>query len=341
MSKAADIYLAAIRFDAELATGEEKALLTLLGEWRGAKGRIQERLDALQQVRVQVKRNPHNRVYSIWQEQRLTELVGQIDTEISSLLQKVGDLTIIQQEEGMQASESHAKQLALWQVEDIDRPALSASWSSLPRQAFTAQVGFLGDGSPLQDLITKIASETTGKARSALLDAIAQGWGARKTARALYEVTDTSLGRALLIARTETARAYREAAHLTFEANAELLHGWMWCASLDKRTCAGCLAKHGSLHPVTERLMDHPAGRCVAVPVTEGSPLLDEPIPSADDWLRKLSERDQVLILGSQQAREAWLSGEVSLEEFAGVRRSQRWGDSIYRRSISEIKKTK
>lgn len=335
-----DIYQAAIRLDAELAAGEERALLAILTQWQAARERIQERLDALQRVRNQRERSPHNRVYGLWQDERLTELVGQINEEIGSLLRQIGDLAIIQQEVAMLASTDHARQLALMQQgrsELASQREFSATWHTLPRQAFTAQVGFLADGSPLQELLAKIAGETTEKARAALLDAIAQGWGARKTAKALYQVTDASLGRALLIARTETARAYREAAHMTFEANAELLNGWMWVASLDKRTCAGCLAKHGSIHPTHERLMDHPAGRCVAVPVTQESPLIGEPPPSADAWLRTLSERDQVLILGSEEAWQAWLTGKVSLEEFAGVRRSPRWGDSIYRRSLKEI----
>ena len=338
--EAQNVYTVSIRLDAEVAAGEERALLATLAQWQAARERIQERLDALQRVRNQRERSPHNRIYGLWQDERLTELVGQINEEIGSLLRQMGDLAIIQQEVAMLASTSHAKQLALMQLKAPESD-LATTWNALPRQAFLAQVGFLGDGSPLLELLTRIAGETTEKARAVLLDAIAQGWGARKTAKALYQVTDASLGRALLIARTETARAYREAAHMTFEANAEVLTGWMWVASLDKRTCAGCLAKHGSIHPTTERLMDHPAGRCVAVPVTQESPLLDEPPPSADAWLRKLSERDQVLILGSEEARQAWLTGKVSLEEFAGVRRSPRWGDSVYRRSLKEIHDTR
>jgi hypothetical protein len=38
---------------------------------------------------------------------------------------------------------------------------------------------------------------------------------------------------------------------------------WWWQSSLDKKTCAFCIAMHGTAHPLGEPMVSHPNCRCV------------------------------------------------------------------------------
>lgn len=136
------------------------------------------------------------------------------------------------------------------------------NFNRLPVGATNAMIGFAGNGAPLLDLLIKDYPKTATALTQALVNGAAQGWNPRKTAREMMRAMGGNLDRALVIARTEQFRAYRAAAQIGFEANADILDGWVWSSALDPRTCPVCWAMHGSVHPVTEVMQDHVCGRC-------------------------------------------------------------------------------
>lgn len=153
----------------------------------------------------------------------------------------------------------------------------------------------------------------------------------------------TGLVRALLVSRTETLRAYREAAHRNYEANADVVEGWIWHATLTTRTCAACWAMHGSFHRLDERLDDHPNGRCAPVPAVKPWKALGYDIPdnrpvieSGEAAFARLTAQEQERVLG-KAAYAAFADGAVSLADFAGRRHSDDWGTTLARRSLREM----
>lgn len=173
--------------------------------------------------------------------------------------------------------------------------------------------------------------------KRALSAGVAAGEHPEQAARRM--VTDTrgafngGMHRARVLARTEMLDAYRAAAAETRRANADLVSGWQWIASLSSRTCPACWAMHGTIHPLTEDgPNDHHAGRCTAVPVLKPMEGVDDPAPiGAPDpavAFGRLTEAEQLRVLGPTRF-EAWQAGDYPISAWVMDRHNPGWRDSI------------
>lgn len=175
--------------------------------------------------------------------------------------------------------------------------------------------------------------------RRELIRGVAAGSNPRTTAARIIRRAEGrfngGLSRALNIARTETLDAHRAAAALGQQAHADVLAGWQWWASLDKRTCPSCLAQHGSIHPLSEPgPNDHQQGRCARVPVTKswaelGFDIPEPPslVPDAGDWFGSQPSEVQLEILGPTRWT-AWQRGDFPMSSWSVKRSTPGWRDS-------------
>lgn len=200
-------------------------------------------------------------------------------------------------------------------------------------RATESLIGYASDGSPLADVL---ADASRGQAR-AMTDVLARnvalGVNPRVTARQLRDMFGTVLRRAQTIARTETVRAFREASHLSMEANDDVIDGWIWISALSTRTCVACFVMHGTWHPTKERLQDHPAGICVASPHIKGRA---KPTPNGEARFRQLTDAQQRAALGNAKYA-AWQDGAFDFRDLARTHESDRWGKSVRERSLTAI----
>jgi hypothetical protein len=117
----------------------------------------------------------------------------------------------------------------------------------------------------------------------------------------------------------------------------------VWVAALGPRSCAACVAMHGSFHPVTERLDGHPNCRCTMVPRTkawedlglEGVPDTRPQVGRGGDWLDEQPEAVRREILGVTGA-EAYDRLEVDVQDFVGRKQHARWGSMRHARSLTD-----
>jgi SPP1 gp7 family putative phage head morphogenesis protein len=318
------IFHASTQFDNLLLRREKDAQIRLVRAYGEAWQRIEAELARVQQqIRRLEAEGDSARGRRIFRE-RLLALKQQALAEHSSLLRGAAQETERLQADGVRAAGAHAEQLAAMQVPKEELPALRAAWNRLPAEALQAQVGFLSDGSPLLDVLLRVAGEATQEFGHTLATGIALGWNPRRTARELRRTFGTAANRALMIARTESLRSYREATYRNYAANADVLDGWVWNAHLGRRTCAACLAMHGTKHPLSERLQDHPNGRCSMIPLAKGFAELGlsdvaqtrrQTLPDAAMWLRAQDSGTQALVLGSIKAARAFQEDRVSLAD--------------------------
>lgn len=188
--------------------------------------------------------------------------------------------------------------------------------------------------------LTRPLSERAAEVmRQELVRAIPAGDSPAATARRMLNRLEGGfnggLTRALVITRTELIDASRAGAAAQQQANADVLAGWLWSATLDATTCPSCWAMHGTEFPLDEDgPLDHQQGRCVRLPVTktwrELGYDLDEPpsvIPDAQQVFADLSPADQMAVMGPGRL-DALQSGRMGWDDLSARRTTDGWRDS-------------
>jgi len=344
------IYQIERRFQRDLLRRERSAASEMVKYYGQIWGQIQRQLTELTR-KISEARAAGEEVSPAWlfQQQRLESLQLQVEVKLRDFARYAEDIIRSQQDKAIAAAQDHAEQLVMASL-GKPPPGIVLRWDRLPQEAVQDIVGFLQDGSPLRTLLDDLPGEAGQAVADALVRGVALGLNPREVARQVRREMGMSLTRALRIARTETLRAYREASLRSYRANRDIIKGWIWHAHLGPRTCAACIAMHGTVHRLDEKLDDHPNGRCAPIPLTKswkelgqeyGIDLSDLPdtrvqVERGTDWFARQPEDVQRRILG-HAGYEAWRAGAVRLEDFVGRKRSKEWGPHRYRRSLREL----
>lgn len=184
--------------------------------------------------------------------------------------------------------------------------------------------------------------------RRALIAGVATGAHPTEAARAMVGQVEGAfnggLTRAINIARTEMLDAYRHTSAAVHAANADVLDGWTWVATLDRRTCPSCWAMHGTHHPLDQAgPWDHQQGRCARMPKVKSWAELGIPgvegedlTPDAEKVFAALPPDDQLAIMGP--GRLALLTaGRINWADLAVRRDNQAWRPSYVPRPVREL----
>jgi hypothetical protein len=194
---------------------------------------------------------------------------------------------------------------------------LRAGWQRVPVESVETISGMTGTGSPLRRALTeRLGAAVALDLADRLVEGIALGRNPRDIFR---EGMAQGLTWSLSTVRTAQIYAYREATRANYRANRDVVSGWKWKATFDGRTCASCLAQHGTLHSVDEVLNDHHQGRCTMIPVVPLAQQLGIPEPDmgdAETWLRGRTEAEQRAQLGPGVWKE-WSAGRVGLRDLS------------------------
>jgi len=264
----------------------------------------------------------------LYQQQRLATILRQVQNEVIGFAGTANGTIEQIQREAIAMGLDHAETLFTL---GTNGTSLSGGFAKLPAQAASDLVGFAADGSPLSDLLAKLAPGAADAVKQALFSGIVRGSGAEVMAREVFDSLGGNMARSLLIARTETLRAYREASQRFYENNTDVISGWTWVASVSLRTCAACWAMNGSVHSVDEQFSSHPGCRCTTVPNTP----LSTPIKAGPAQFAALPEAQQEKILGPLKF-EAYKSGRITLQDLVGAITNKGWGMSLYERSLKD-----
>lgn len=217
--------------------------------------------------------------------------------------------------------------------------AIRASWVRVPTESVETMLGMMQPDSPLRSaLVNRLGTVVADQMRDALVSGIARGLNPRAIVR---DAAGQGLTISLTTARTAQLNAYRYATAANYQANRDIVSGWRWLASLGPRTCASCLAMHGTIHPVDEPLNDHHNGRCTAVPIVPLATKLGLPEPdigNAETYLRGLPEAAQKAQLGPG-VWEEWNSGRVKLSSLTTTYEDSVWGTMRRAPTLTELVK--
>lgn len=196
-------------------------------------------------------------------------------------------------------------------------------------------------GAPLGQLLDQLPGHAAEAARGTLIEGVALGHGTRRIAADLKQAFAGNLVRALRISRTETIGAYRRSAIARYQSASNVVTEWVWVASLSARTCAACIAQHGSRHPLDEAFASHPACRCSPAPVSRSWAELgfaDIPetrldVESGETWFARQPATTQKQILGPGK-HTAYIEGRIALTDLVEPTSSPVWGAGLRERSL-------
>lgn len=193
-----------------------------------------------------------------------------------------------------------------------------------------------------------ISAEATEAIRRSLIKGVATGVNPHQAAREMVRRVEGDfnggLARAQNIARTEMLDAYRDASDHVHQANHDVLDGWTWIATLDRRTCPSCWGMHGTHHPLTQPgPWDHQSGRCARMPKLKswrelGIDLdeLEDQIPDAQQLFDDMDEVDQRAIVGP--GRLAMMkAGKITLADIPALRQNAGWRPSYVPRNLGQL----
>jgi hypothetical protein len=133
------------------------------------------------------------------------------------------------------------------------------------------------------------------------------------------------------VLRTLQFAAYRDAATIQFIANSDIIEYILRVAVLDNRTCAACVALHGTKWPADHIVDDHHRGRCIGVPSVLGN--RREVAQTGEEWLLEQDEEVQRTILGGATWR-AWTAGAIELGDVVGSYEDGVFGGMVRTRSL-------
>lgn len=136
---------------------------------------------------------------------------------------------------------------------------LSAAFNQINVGAVESMIGFAGDGSPLYDLLKASYGDATNGLLDGLINGLARGQSATQIAGYMANGMGMGLDRALLIALTESSRAYRTGSTKQYR-DSGVVTGFI--RLVKKATaCAACLMLDGEHIDIMDELTDHPRGK--------------------------------------------------------------------------------
>ena len=136
----------------------------------------------------------------------------------------------------------------------------------------------------------------------------------------------------LRTAKTAIAYAGRDAAIMSYSTRPDIIEGWIWESALLPTTCMGCIAMHGTFHPLTERLNDHQSGYCWPKPAVKGRP----DFTSGEEWFRNLGKETQIKMMGPSKYA-AWRAGQFDFRDLVTTYEDDTWGGMVRENSLKGI----
>ncbi len=229
---------------------------------------------------------------------------------------------------------------------DMGAKALDAAGVLFGRPAIEQVQALINyvDSAAFQQRLRRYGSTYAGEVSDTILSMAAQGKDPRKIARAVRDLMrGQPLNDAQRMVRTVQLWGARRGQQSIFQKNADVVLGWLWSSARDKRTCFGCLAKHGSKHPITEVLNDHHLGRCAMVPLTpswadlgfeDGTDLTV--VETGEAWFGTLPETEQRGMMGPARWT-AWKDGAFTFDQLAQPYQNDVYGEMIGEASLVEL----
>lgn len=323
-------------YRAQLQSYEQLADHSLNGGFASALQVIGPQLERLyQQIAAKQQSGEDIPVSWLYEQRRLQALTALIEGQINHYAALSQATVGHMQQQGLLLGQQSAQQ----QLQATVPPGVHWTFG-IPHPGAIANIV-----SSTERLFSGMGTEAATAAKNALIRAITLGENPQAVARDLQQALQIARYRVLTIARTEMLNAYRGAQLANYQANSDVVGGWVWSAALFPRTCAACIAMNGTVHDVSEPFASHPNCRCSPVPKTNSWASILGPlgidtsnipetsvnIPSGVSWFNDQSAATQLAILGPGKYA-AFQNGTLNLSDLVGYS-----DGGVYEKSLKEL----
>jgi SPP1 gp7 family putative phage head morphogenesis protein len=306
-------------FRVALGLREDALVESMAGQWLEIESRLDAQIGLLaREMADLVAEGKPITEQLVWRQERYQYLKSQMQTEIAKY-NATAVKTISQAQTGNALLGIDAAQAAI----TTQIGPFGTNWNRINVEAVQNMIGFAGDGSPLKSLLAEDYPDAVDGLLKALINGVARGQSPVQTAREMKDGMAGGLQRALVIARTETARAYRMASTEQYRQSG-VVRGFRRLV-FRQTACMACLMLDGELFDVASEMDDHPNGKCCAIPMVAG--VADPTWETGKQWFAKLTPEEQEAKMGPGMFA-AWKDGKIDLSDLAAKQHSDTWGDS-------------
>ena len=188
----------------------------------------------------------------------------------------------------------------------------------------------------LSDLLGGLGAEASQAVQAALIRAVSLGESVASIAKTIMDSLNTSLFRALTVARNVLVDGFRNAFMGTGRVSDAPI-GWYWITDLTGNPCIACVLMSGTKHSIDEDQDSHTNCACGQEFFTAQDEQDDGDMQSGEDWFNEQDSSTQQDIFGSSTRYNAWKTGKVSLQDMMGVHHDPQYGKSIYVKSLKQL----
>ena len=322
----------AIRLQREAVNRSEKDILRQMArQWLPIHHYLEEQFGALMKL-IKAKQNAGEDVpiEYIYSQQRYQDMLRQSAEAIRQYNRAVRKIITGAEADAVEIGNANAKQLV--NIAEPDDPM----WTRINKRETRIISGMLSEQSPLSRLLDKSFSQTRTEIDKALLIGLGTGQGSSWIAEQLSKAGQVPLERALLIARTEVNRAYRQANLETMRSSRAVRGYRRMC--YPPTACFACLMMDGEYYDKAEDFSDHPNGKCSAVPVTKHfDPANDKNWERGQDWFARQDEATQRKLMGPGRF-DLWKQSGVDPRDMVWIKPNKVWGGSPAVRTLEELR---
>ena len=320
-------------FEAALEQNDMSAADEMGRQWLAIEARLEPQVAALANEITQLRTSGQVVTEAMLLKQaRYQSLLKQIDLEIK-VFNRTSGVPIISNGQAIDAELGLKAAQEAIRAAYFDSGQVGGAFDVLHVDAVQKMVGFASDGSPLHSLLAKDYADAVDGVTKALIGGVARGLGPLAVAREMRDGMGMGLDRALLIARTEMLRSYRQASLDQYKAAGVVTKYMRRCAN-DERSCVECLAEDGMIMDTDALFDSHPDCRCFVIPILEGEPLPE--MQTGEEWLAAQPEAYQKEILGPGRF-ELYQNG-MPLIDMVDVVQDPDWGPTLELKTLGELR---
>ena len=276
----------------EIARNELDTLRRMARLWVPSYRYLQEQVSVLMRI-IQDKRDKGEAVEMeyIHSLKRYRTMMEQAAVTIRKYNKAIAGLINGAEAEATDLGQKNAQQLVSIAEPDHEM------WTRVNRRETTIAAGMTAEGSPLDSLLEKSFGQMKEGMEQALITGISTGQGSSWIADQIMQAAAIPERRALLIARTEVNRAYRQSNWNQMRSSRAVLGYRRMCHK--GTACFACLMLDKEFYPVDEEPTDHPNGKCSFVPVTRHfDPGNDPTWQGGREYFDSLPEEAQRKLMG-------------------------------------------